>query len=83
MCNECGNCATFCPYTGAPYKNKFTLFRCEEDFAASENPGFLPLAGSLTRVRLNGQTAEYRGGEGLPEGIWGLIEAVTAKVNPR
>jgi putative selenate reductase len=83
MCNECGNCATFCPYTGQPYKNKFTLFSCEEDFAKSENPGFLALADGLTRVRLNGQTSEHRGGEGLPDGIWGLIEAVTAKVNPR
>ena len=26
MCNECGNCAVFCPYASAPYKDKFTLF---------------------------------------------------------
>ena len=23
MCNECGNCAVFCPYDSAPYKEKF------------------------------------------------------------
>ena len=40
MCNECGNCAIFCPYEGAPYKEKFTLFWSEEDFKDSENDGF-------------------------------------------
>ncbi|MDK2808933.1 MAG: putative selenate reductase, partial [Clostridiales bacterium] len=24
MCNECGNCKSFCPYDSAPYKDKFT-----------------------------------------------------------
>jgi len=26
LCNECGNCDTFCPYEGSPYFNKPTLF---------------------------------------------------------
>ena len=43
MCNECGNCAVFCPYDGRPYKDKFTLFWSEEDFENSENQGFLLL----------------------------------------
>jgi len=43
LCNECGNCATFCPYViaGRPYRDKLTLFSLEEDFAASENNGFM------------------------------------------
>ncbi len=41
LCNECGNCETFCPYDSAPYKEKFTRFETEEDMAASENPGFV------------------------------------------
>ncbi|MHA1886943.1 MAG: putative selenate reductase subunit YgfK, partial [Promethearchaeota archaeon] len=41
LCNECGNCETFCPYDGAPYKDKFTLFWKEEDMAANKNNGFL------------------------------------------
>ncbi len=49
MCNECGNCATFCPYDSRPYKDKFTLFWSEEDFNNSENEGFLRLEGDLTR----------------------------------
>jgi putative selenate reductase len=40
MCNECGNCEVFCPYSSAPYKDKFTLFINEEDFHDSTNNGF-------------------------------------------
>ena len=40
MCNECGNCETFCPHQGAPYKDKVTLFKNEHDFNNSENDGF-------------------------------------------
>ena len=55
MCNECGNCAVFCPYNGKPYRDKFTLFRSEEDFADSENEGFLPVGADSVKVRLDGQ----------------------------
>jgi len=42
FCNECGNCARFCPYDeGRPYKDKFTVFSLKEDFENSTNPGFL------------------------------------------
>lgn len=41
LCNECGNCETFCPHEGAPYKNKFTLFGTLEDFNESKNDGFV------------------------------------------
>ncbi len=40
LCNECGNCATFCPYTGAPYREKLTLFETYGDMENSENSGF-------------------------------------------
>ena len=40
LCNECGNCETFCPYQGAPYKEKFTFFKSENDYAHSANDGF-------------------------------------------
>lgn len=75
MCNECGNCEVFCPYSGAPYKDKFTLFCCDEDFKDSENEGFLPLDDGMIRVRMNGKTGEYRDGSQLPAGIWDLIQA--------
>ena len=60
MCNECGNCAVFCPYDSAPYKDKFTLFHDQEGFEESKaNSGFLPLGGHKVLVRLNGAEKEY------------------------
>lgn len=41
LCNECGNCDTFCPYHGAPNKDKFTLFATIWDFENSEQSGFV------------------------------------------
>jgi len=32
FCNECGNCDTFCPTSGAPYKTKPHIFLTEESF---------------------------------------------------
>ena len=49
MCNECGNCAVFCPYQeGRPYKDKLTLFWSEEDMENSENEASWP----WTRITL-------------------------------
>ncbi len=39
-CNECGNCARFCPWDGRPYKDKLTVFSSREDFENSTNNGF-------------------------------------------
>ncbi len=60
MCNECGNCRVFCPYDSAPYKDKFTLFDSLEDFADSENAGFVVLdkAAQLVKIRFAGQEYE-------------------------
>ncbi len=41
LCNECGNCATFCPYDGKPYRDKLTFFSTIEDFRNSTNTGFV------------------------------------------
>ncbi len=51
MCNECGNCATFCPHAGKPYKDKLTVFWSGEDFSDSDNTGFLRLAEGRYRIR--------------------------------
>ncbi|SHI56536.1 putative selenate reductase subunit YgfK [Parasporobacterium paucivorans] len=40
LCNECGNCADFCPFAGRPYKDKLTLFGSRERMEDSGNPGF-------------------------------------------
>ncbi len=54
FCNECGNCATFCPWEGRPYRDKLTVFATEEDFRDSTNPGFFLVHGK-GQVRLAGQ----------------------------
>ena len=81
MCNECGNCATFCPYESRPYRDKFTLFWSREDFDNSGNEGWLPASGEDggCLVRLDGQVREYQvddSGCGLPEDLRLLILAV-------
>jgi putative selenate reductase len=72
-CNECGNCATFCPHAGRPYKDKFTVFSSEEDFRDSENPGFV-VTGDTYRVRLKGG-AIVAGAE-APEDVRSVIEVI-------
>ena len=52
FCNECGNCAQFCPWQGKPYKDKITIFSLAEDFGNSTNPGFLVEANQV-HVRQN------------------------------
>ena len=45
LCNECGNCTTFCPYDGEPYKYKLTIFNSHSEFSNSENDGFYKTTG--------------------------------------
>jgi len=62
LCNECGNCAAFCPYESRPYEEKLTLFLNEEDFMDSENSGFFvlkPGEAPVVRVRLNGEVGDF------------------------
>jgi putative selenate reductase len=59
LCNECGNCATFCPWEGKPYTDKLTVFESEADFADSGNPGFF-LTGSEGRIRFGGKVGKLR-----------------------
>ncbi|GBE27899.1 NAD-dependent dihydropyrimidine dehydrogenase subunit PreT [bacterium BMS3Bbin03] len=37
FCNECGNCTTFCPTRGAPYKNKPRFCLTETGFLQEDN----------------------------------------------
>lgn len=78
MCNECGNCKSFCPYASAPYKDKFTLFHTKEDFDNSENNGFLALADNKVLVRLGATVTEHdlNAADGLDAGIKALIVRV-------
>lgn len=84
MCNECGNCAIFCPYDSAPYRDKFTLFQTKEGFDESvNNQGFLPLGGRKVLVRLNGKVfeADPDAANDLPADIEVFILTVLTKYN--
>ena len=81
MCNECGNCKSFCPYAGAPYQDKFTLFANENDFANSNNEGFVVLDKEevICKIRLAGEVFECKvdnANSQLDEGLVKLIQTV-------
>ncbi len=81
MCNECGNCAIFCPYDGAPYRDKFTLFRNKEDFANSKNNGFTVLGDDSYLLRLDGkeETADLAGIEKISGKAAAIIKEVITR----
>ena len=80
LCNECGNCKSFCPYSSAPYLNKFTLFETEADMENSKNQGFAVLDQETRRckVRFFGKTFiwEPEKPAALPDGLGRMIETV-------
>ena len=81
MCNECGNCKSFCPYDSAPYLDKFTLFANPKDMAESKNEGFAIIDGTkgISKVRLGGKEFEYdctAGSSEVPVKIGEMITAV-------
>ena len=59
MCNECGNCTVFCPYEGAPYKEKWTLFSDAEAMKDSTNNGFYYKNDEIAHVRLFNNEFDY------------------------
>ena len=76
MCNECGNCETFCPYSSAPYKDKFTLFATEDDMKNSKNDGFLFLdKEGNAKLRIDGKEESYKVG-GKNNGVYTIVDAV-------
>ncbi|MCX7920221.1 MAG: putative selenate reductase subunit YgfK [bacterium] len=58
LCNECGNCATFCPYSSSPYNDKFTFFWTLSDFESSKNDGFVSIDKNKFKIRLLGSIKE-------------------------
>ena len=80
MCNECGNCTQFCPYTSEPCRDKFTLFQTKEDMEDSRNAGVLFLGGDKVLVRM-AEVKEYDLSQPneLPKEIENLILTVRSK----
>jgi putative selenate reductase len=78
LCNECGNCGTFCPHAGLPYKDKITIFWTREAFDDSTNAGFLPLTVGAYLTRMpDGSVREHRAGQAdLPDGMSRVLAAI-------
>jgi NADPH-dependent glutamate synthase beta subunit-like oxidoreductase len=62
FCNECGNCVTFCPTSGEPYRDKPRLYLDRLDFEAQPDNAFMLIrngkAGSarIMEARWSGET---------------------------
>lgn len=72
LCNECGNCACFCPFGYLPYKDKFTLFSSPEDMEQSGNNGFYLTDGGFV-ARVGG--ARITALEKLPDQLRAVVDA--------
>jgi putative selenate reductase len=72
FCNECGNCTTFCPTAGVPWRDKPRLYLDRREFEAQQDNAFMLFreadawamesrCGNQThRIELNGKL-HYRG----------------------
>jgi putative selenate reductase len=59
LCNECGNCTTFCPTAGAPFRDKPRLFTDRQEFEAETDNAFRVLRRSgawAMESRVDGHT---------------------------
>jgi putative selenate reductase len=53
FCNECGNCSTFCPTSGAPYRVKPKFYLTQKSFEKEQN-GYMLVDGVL-KARVDGE----------------------------
>ena len=74
ICNECGNCAVFCPYDGRPFRDKITVFTDRAALDDSTNAGFANLGGGMYAIRWDGAVCECA----LDEVPADLKEVITA-----
>jgi putative selenate reductase len=89
FCNECGNCTTFCPTAGAPYRDKPRFWIDREGFEEARDDAFRmerDAGGLVLEARLGGRShrlvvgpAEslYQGGQvrvRLRTGSWEVID---------
>jgi putative selenate reductase len=75
FCNECGNCTTFCPTAGAPYRDKPRFWIDREGFQEAKGDAFrmergpqglvleARLGGKDHRLAVGAEETEYRSGQ--------------------
>jgi len=56
LCNECGNCLTFCPTSGVPYADKPRLYLNRTDFEQETDNAFMLFDDGSIASRVDGQT---------------------------
>jgi putative selenate reductase len=76
FCNECGNCTTFCPTSGAPYKDKPKFYLTEASFAHEESGFFLN--GNVLKGKFHGTTEII---ENKDDYLWYQAPGVKALLN--
>ncbi len=76
FCNECGNCATFCPTSGAPYKDKPRVFLTEKIFRNAESGYYLKSGKLLYKMQNEINSLEIKEDQYYFES-----EAITATLN--
>ena len=89
FCNECGNCATFCPTAGAPYQDKPRFWMDREGFLEAKGDAFrmerggnglvleARLGGKPHRLEVGPLETQYRGGQisaRFKTGTWELTD---------
>lgn len=92
LCNGCGNCATFCPTAGRPWRDKPRVYWHRGDFEAESDNAFMLLVsegetliqardgGELHQLR-DGDVVRYHGPGGAARLDRGTLE-ITAGIEP-
>ncbi|MDR1920215.1 MAG: FAD-dependent oxidoreductase, partial [Candidatus Adiutrix sp.] len=78
FCNECGNCAAFCPTSGSPYQDKFRVHLSPESFAAGAD-GFHFASKELAKIKRSGEEASLTIG---PDALIYSDVIMTAELDP-
>ncbi|MBC7318870.1 FAD-dependent oxidoreductase, partial [Candidatus Bipolaricaulota bacterium] len=76
LCNDCGNCATFCVHEGKPYLQKPRLFFHAETYKAEERNAFFLENGELRRREEGKEMVLRRADEGFvfeDEEVWVVL----------
>jgi putative selenate reductase len=89
FCNDCGNCDTFCPAAGSPYKDKPRFWIDEAGFREAKTDAFrmlhsagglvleARLGGHVHRLEVQGDQAHYQSEQlrvRLRAGTWALLD---------
>jgi putative selenate reductase len=59
LCNECGNCTTFCPTAGEPYRDKPRLYLDRAEFESQQDNAFMAFRPGTARAA-NGWAMDAR-----------------------